>query len=142
MNSMRGHFLWKANANRRKIQLIHWQVVLREKKGGGLGVRNLKLHNKSKLFKRIWRYNLGGTGAWNKLVNAIYGKNDGWKIPLIQRNVNGRVSKGVYGLWEEFIQYTDQEVGNGELIRFWTDIWVGEECLKTKLPNLFNCSIN
>lgn len=24
----------------------------------------------------------------------------------------------------------------------WTEVWVGEECLKTRLPSLFNCSIN
>lgn len=48
---------------KRKIHLVNWQVVLKEKKDGGLGVRNLKLHNKGMLFKWIWRYNLDGTEA-------------------------------------------------------------------------------
>lgn len=32
--------------NRKKSHLIKWQMVMKEKKDGGLEVRNLKMHNK------------------------------------------------------------------------------------------------
>lgn len=35
-------------------------MVTNDKKEGGLGVKNLRLHNKSLLFKWLWRYNKGG----------------------------------------------------------------------------------
>lgn len=41
--------------------------VTNEKKGGGLGVRNLKLHNKSLLLEWLWRYNRRGDEIWEKL---------------------------------------------------------------------------
>lgn len=49
-------------------------MVLKDKKRAALGVRNLKLHNKSLLLKWLWRYNLEGEEIWKKLINVVYGK--------------------------------------------------------------------
>lgn len=34
------------------------------------------------------------------------------------------------------------EVSNGVKIRFWTDLWMGDECLKQKFPFFFSCCNN
>lgn len=49
LNTMRSNFLWEVNAEKRKLHLVKWQKVMTVKKGGGLGVRNLRFHNKSLL---------------------------------------------------------------------------------------------
>lgn len=45
-------------------------------------------------------------------------------------------------MWDEFLQYTKLEVGNGAQIRFWIDIWNGNESLKNRFPDLFRCALN
>lgn len=39
------------------------------------------------------------------------------------------------------MKHAKLEVGNECKINFWTDVWVGEESLKTKFPNLCNCQL-
>lgn len=62
LDSIRKQFLWDGNSDKKKIHLVKWQVVIEDKKKGGLGVRNLKLHNRSFLFKWLWRYTSGKFG--------------------------------------------------------------------------------
>ncbi|XP_075074399.1 uncharacterized protein LOC142162001 [Nicotiana tabacum] len=57
LSAMRNKFLWEGNADRRKLHLVKWQEVMKGIKGEGLGVRNLRLHNKSLLFRWLLRYN-------------------------------------------------------------------------------------
>lgn len=58
-NRMRSQFLWEGKAERKKYHLVKWQELIKDKKGGGLGVKNLKPHNKSLSFKWLWRYKEG-----------------------------------------------------------------------------------
>lgn len=55
LNTMRSKFLWERNADRKKLHLVKLQKVITAKKGEGMGVRNLRMHNKSLL------YNCGDT---------------------------------------------------------------------------------
>lgn len=71
-------------------------MVLKNKKRGVLGVRNLKLHNKSLLLKWLWRYSTEGEEIWKKLISVMYGKKDTW------RTVNG----GEYGRTESDFRKT------------------------------------
>lgn len=52
------------------------------KKEGGLGVRNLRSHDKSLLFKWLWRYNDGSKRLWGQLIEAKYGRKDLW-VPVL-----------------------------------------------------------
>lgn len=89
MNSLRSQFSWEGNVDKKRFHLVKWEVVLKDKKGGGLGVRNLKLHSKSLLLKWLWMYNLEGEEIWKKLVNVVYGKEDRWCT------INGEVWKNI-----------------------------------------------
>lgn len=73
-------------------------MVTNDKKEGGLGVKNLRLHNKSLLFKWLWRYNKGGDEIWKRLLDAIYDKMDDWRQSPTQLRVAGGVWKGISGV--------------------------------------------
>lgn len=45
-------------------------------------------------------------------------------------------------MWDEFLQYTKLEVGNGARIRFWIDIQNENESLKNRFTDLFRCALN
>lgn len=91
----RKEFIWKR------------QVVLRDKKGGGMGVRNPKLNNKSLLVKWLWRYYM----ERNEVLEGaemlfMVKKKDG---EIIKRGVWKNISK----LWGEFNQFTRLGVDDG-----------------------------
>uniref|UniRef100_A0A0V0HYS6 Putative ovule protein n=1 Tax=Solanum chacoense TaxID=4108 RepID=A0A0V0HYS6_SOLCH len=139
MNSMRNKFLWEGNRSNKKIHLVRWQVVTRAKEGGGLGIRNLRLHNKNMLFKWLWRFSRYEVVVWIKIVEAIYGSRQGWNPPSNISYSRGGVWKGICKLWVEFQQFTKLEVGNGAKIRFWMDLWTSDVCLKQRFPIFFSC---
>lgn len=52
--SVRRNFLCEIQTNKKKAHLVKRQMVIKGKKDVGLGIRNLKMHNKSLPFKWIW----------------------------------------------------------------------------------------
>ena len=78
IESLRRNFLWQGNKIEKSYNLVKWMVVQQCKRYGGLGVRNLKVHNNSLLTKWLWRYNLEDQALWKELVQHKYGQEDQW----------------------------------------------------------------
>ncbi|XP_049344154.1 uncharacterized protein LOC125808498 [Solanum verrucosum] len=76
MDRLRRRFLWEGNILTHKYSLGKWQSVTHPKTQGGLGIRNLKLHNNNLLMKWLWRYRQTGTGFWRDVIKAKYGIQD------------------------------------------------------------------
>uniref|UniRef100_A0A0V0IVQ8 Putative ovule protein n=1 Tax=Solanum chacoense TaxID=4108 RepID=A0A0V0IVQ8_SOLCH len=56
LDTIRRNFLWQGNGEGvKKFHLVKWDAVISNKKEGGLGIKNLKAHNKSLLLKWLWR---------------------------------------------------------------------------------------
>ncbi|WMV45534.1 hypothetical protein MTR67_038919 [Solanum verrucosum] len=56
LDAIRRNFFWQGNGEgEKKYHLIKWEVVITNKKEGGLGIKNLKAQNKSLLLKWLWR---------------------------------------------------------------------------------------
>ena len=51
LDKLRRDFLWSGNKEGKKIHLVKWQTTLLSKKTGGLGIKNLRVQNKSLLSK-------------------------------------------------------------------------------------------
>jgi hypothetical protein len=55
---------------------VKWKVVCKEKKKGGLGVRDLEVVNISILLKWRWRLvSIEGPTLWKEVLVAKYGNN-------------------------------------------------------------------
>ncbi|XP_070052275.1 uncharacterized protein [Nicotiana tomentosiformis] len=50
---------------------------VRDKKWGGLGLRDLKMHNKSLLFKWLWKYSSEDEAFWKQIIEAVHGVKGG-----------------------------------------------------------------
>lgn len=57
---------------------------MKDKRGGGMGVRNLRMHNKSLLFKWLWILNEDKVEIWKKVTITKHGKLDCWQLALYQ----------------------------------------------------------
>ncbi|RVW75072.1 Transposon TX1 uncharacterized 149 kDa protein [Vitis vinifera] len=87
----------------------------------------------------LWGGANGGRGALEKVLEAKYGKEElGWRT----RKANGAFGVGV---WKEILKESTWcwenmgfKVGKGNRIRFWTDLWCGDNVLSQGFPNLFS----
>ncbi|RVW95820.1 Glycogen phosphorylase 1 [Vitis vinifera] len=120
-----------------KNHLVKWEAVCADKEKGGLGLRKITLLNKALLGKWIWRFTCAKEEFWKKVLEAKYGKEEfGWRT----RKANGAVGVGV---WKEILKESTWcwenmgfKVGKGNRIRFWTDLWCGNNVLSQDFPNL------
>jgi hypothetical protein len=62
----RSRFFWQGDDHKKKYRLAKWKIIYRPKDQGGLGVVDLKIHNRCLLSK--WLFNLINTdGAWREI---------------------------------------------------------------------------
>lgn len=111
---------------KRRMHLVNWQKVMRNKEAGGLGVRNLKLHNKSLLCKWLWRFNEEGDEPWKNLITIKYGKKDFWDPSLVVTYAGASLWKYLSSLWPLLQGNIMVKTGDGNKARFWTDVWAGD----------------
>lgn len=75
---MHRDFLWRGNANKRKVNLINWAEVSNPKEEGGLGIIPLRIRHYDLLCKWSWKFGRETWALWRKLLVARYRvKNDG-----------------------------------------------------------------
>ncbi|XP_070025308.1 uncharacterized protein [Nicotiana sylvestris] len=96
LDRIRRNFLWEGNNISHKIHLVKWTKVTLTKALGGLGVKDLALHNKSMLMKWHWRFNQDDAGLWKEVIIAKYGNTESlvshnregntWN-PILRRNL-------------------------------------------------------
>ncbi|RVX16794.1 putative ribonuclease H protein [Vitis vinifera] len=136
-------FLWGRANGGSKVHLVRWEVVCVDKEKGGLGIRKISLLNKALLGKWIWRFACAKEELWKKVLEAKYGKEElGWRT----RKANGAFGVGV---WKEILKESSWcwenmgfKVGKGNRIRFWTDLWCGNNVLSQGFPNLFSMAVH
>ena len=141
-------FLWKGIDGDGGDHLVSWKVVCRAKIKGGLGIGSLKEKNKALLLKWLWRFPIEQDEIWTKVIKSIYGlQNNRWDAGLASRSSYRSPWKYISSLYEEFQHLVGFRVGDGRRIRFWEDVWWGDEALSTRFGDLYrislasNCSI-
>ena len=70
-------FLWGDLEERRKIHLVRWTVICKDKRYGGLGLRHLKDFNYALLRKWLWRFPLESESFWRKVIIGKFGEEEG-----------------------------------------------------------------
>ena len=100
IDRLRRRFLWEGNSLTHKYSLVKWKSVTQPKFQGGLGIRNLQLHNKSLLMKWLWRYGQTKAGFWRDIIKAKYGIQDHW-CPMKSTEPHG------VGVWKQISSFKD-----------------------------------
>ncbi|RVX16746.1 hypothetical protein CK203_006242 [Vitis vinifera] len=79
LEKIQREFLWGDVEGRRRIHLVRWTAICKDKKYGGLGLRHLKEFNHALLGKWLWRFSLEreSFGGKSLLVNLERGKGVG-----------------------------------------------------------------
>ncbi|GJX11990.1 RNA-directed DNA polymerase, eukaryota [Tanacetum coccineum] len=142
LESLRGHFFNGHEIGSNKATWVKWEKVLTAKDKGGLGVASLYALNRGLLVKWFWRFYNQETSLWKNVIQAIHGR-DG--------NVHSIKKSAVHSCWTTIVKeirrlgvsglnifdFMKQKVGNGNIIKFWTDNWYHGGILKDIYPRLY-----
>ncbi|WJZ84098.1 hypothetical protein VitviT2T_003721 [Vitis vinifera] len=128
---------------RRKIHLVRWAVICKDKRHGGLGLRYLKDFNHALLGKWLWRFPIERESFWRRVIVGKFGEvQGGWTTREVRESYGTGLWKDIRKGWEEFFLKTRIRIGNGRQTRFWWDIWVGDSKLKDLFPLMFRIAAN
>ncbi|PWA46663.1 reverse transcriptase domain, Reverse transcriptase zinc-binding domain protein [Artemisia annua] len=136
-------FFWGESNEDEKINWVAWENISRPKKAGGLGISRLKDINEALLLKWSWRLKKENNSLWKRVVRGIHRSKNNWRsLPLASNSSR---------CWTEIVKMGDRNtsdgrkynslfygiVGDGKTLRFWIDLWIGDEPLKDAFPILF-----
>lgn len=136
MDSIRGNLFWQGVDDNCKYHMMKWENLCIPKEFGGLGIMDTRMMNESSIVKWGWR--------------MLEAKTDDICFNLLKRKYLGRSSlqinkwdgsqfwKGVHRTKENLKWGCRAKVGNGNNVRFWEEVWVGEVPLKLELPSLYH----
>lgn len=135
------NFLWDGGVDRKKYHHVAWDIVLKPKNLGGLGVKDLHLMNIALLMKWLWKFGEDDNPLWKNLVSQKYGiEEHGWYARNPKQAYGCSVWRGIQNHLVDFKANCKFIVGNGERIQFWKDIWLGNTPLAEQFPYSFGAS--
>ena len=70
IDALRRNFFWRGNEDKKKFHLVKWEEVIKNKKDGGLGIRNMKKQYKSLMLKWRWKFITGENMLWREMIRA------------------------------------------------------------------------
>jgi len=73
ITKIQSKFLWRWNAEGKKIHWDAWNKVCKPQNEGGLGVKDICTFNYALLAKWKWRLGVGEKGVWINIIESRYG---------------------------------------------------------------------
>ncbi|WKA03325.1 hypothetical protein VitviT2T_021440 [Vitis vinifera] len=130
-------FLWSGVGEGKRDHLVSWEVVCKSKMKGGLGLGRISLRNSALLGKWLWRYPREGSALWHQVILSIYeSHSNGWDANTVVRWSHRCPWKAIAQVFQDFSKFTRFMVGDGDRIRFWEDLWWGDQSLGVRFPRL------
>ena len=79
---------------------------------------------------------------WAKVIRSKFGlHNNNWDSRFPLRSSYRSPWKFIYSLYSDFRQLVRFKVGDERRIRFWEDVWWGEEAFAIRFPDLYRLSL-
>ncbi|XP_031124258.1 uncharacterized protein LOC116026974 [Ipomoea triloba] len=138
-------FIWgnQGQDTTRKINLVSWDTVTKEKVAGGLGIRRLQDMNRACMAKLGWHLIHEKESLWAQTLLTKYKTGSD---RLAECHITGNTSHAWKGILEAFPIIDDgmvRLVRNGRSTRFWLDKWISRKPLSQfitaplSLPELY-----
>ncbi|XP_060190615.1 uncharacterized protein LOC132619869 [Lycium barbarum] len=125
------------NEDKKKFHLVNWEEVTVNKKEGGVGIRDMKMQNRSLMMKWLWKFATTDNMLWKEVISAKYGIENSWMTNVVTIPYGCSVWRTIRNLWPLIINRSRFKVGNGLKFSFWDDKWIGHEPLKQLYPDLY-----
>lgn len=146
IDKIRRAFLWKGDKEIQGGQcLVAWTTVTLPKEQGGLGLRDLRIHNKALIMKLTGKLLSNSTEPCFNWLRRRYIRSH---IPVKPRQGDTTVWKMLAAVIETITHMTKVIIGDGKTTSFWKDLWTSAGRLYLRFPTLFtyatnpNCTVN
>lgn len=141
-------FLWGDSEGKKKLHLVKWDKITKNKKFGGLGIKRLMEHNAALLAKWWWRFSREKEALWVRVISKKYSiEENAWLPHIPSRSKPSKIWKDICSVGEVYavmgeciVQGFNLKVNSGSKVKFWKDKWLGNETLKATFPRLYNVS--
>ncbi|KAL4273384.1 hypothetical protein GQ457_13G015420 [Hibiscus cannabinus] len=123
LNRLMSTFLLGGDAVKSKIHWVNWNQVCSPLSCGGLGVAQIELLNRDLLGKWVWHFGNEPSILWRRVsISKSFFSDDPF----------GQILRSNLVI----------QVGDDKSILLWTDIWVGEMCLKEKVLRIYALALS
>ncbi|CAM8878686.1 unnamed protein product [Rhodiola kirilowii] len=144
-------FLWGSSDKGRKIHFVKWDKLQRPKSFGGLGIQGMAEKNSALLARWWWRLVSSRDGLWRRMILEKYSIKECQNLEEVKvherkvskpwKDILG-VVKGSSEVGLAFREGLNFKLGNGNTLRFWDDIWLGDRPLKVSYKKLWSLATN
>ena len=143
LENIQRDFLSSGDALENRPHLVSWKIICAAKKDGGLGIRSLAAFNKALLGKWLWRFSNEIDPLWKQIITGKYGLQEGgWYSKGVSDRYGVGVWKAIRNGWENIRTHSRFIIGDGTRVKFWKDLWCGNQSLEYAFPNLFYLAVN
>jgi hypothetical protein len=116
LDKMRRKFFWQGGSLKKKYHLVRWTMVCKDKRKGGLGIKDLRKMNISLLCKWWWALD-NEDGLWQEIVRSKYIQNT--PISLVQNRMSDSpIWKDLMKIRHIFLRGREYKMGNGKSMSF------------------------
>ncbi|WMV43149.1 hypothetical protein MTR67_036534 [Solanum verrucosum] len=112
LDKIRRNLLWEGKNSSHKFHLVKWDKVIQPKSRRGLGIRDLGMHNKCILMKRLWRYAATDSTLWKEVIKVKHGVLDNWCSKIVNAPYGVGPWEYISKLGQEFSQNIHFKAGN------------------------------
>lgn len=124
LEKQRRSFFWQGGGQKRKYHLVKWEVICKNKKKGGLGIKNIRKMNISLLCKWWWKLK-NEDGIWQDLIKAKYLRNELVNTVKVKFD-DSPVWKDIMKVKHLYLRGRKVKSNNGKKTLFWLDPWLEE----------------
>lgn len=115
-------YLWKGTLEGRFNAKVSWEVVTTPKLEGGLGLKNLRIWNRTCALKLLWFLLFKADSIWVAWIHQNVIKDSSiWDLK--EKQSHTWVFKQLLRLQPHIMQWVQVLPGNGLNCRFWSDPW-------------------
>jgi len=139
-------FLWGWGKEKESISWVSWKVLCKPREEGGLGLRYIRMFNSALLAKWRWRLMVEEQGRWKDMLVSKYALSSEASHSPVKlqswwwRDLLKVCGEGGGDRW--FLKEVGWNIGCGDKVKFWEDVWIGNSNLKSIYPRLYSLSLN
>ena len=122
LDKLRRDVLWFGNKERKGYYLVNWETVQLPQLSGGLGVRNLRIHNECLLMKWLWIYVEEEHALWREVIHHKYGQDSQWCTNEVTILYVVSIWKTIRSFWTKLAGNIKLKIGNGAKVLFRKDV--------------------
>lgn len=128
------NFLWFANPERLRSNLVRWETVYLPRSEGGLSLRRVNEFNEARLLNLAWS-TITADSLWANWFGARY-----FRGPSIWHFLNPRGGSCIWKRLRSFSSLIQRDsrwvVGNGRSISLWFDKWIDHDPITPRFPSI------